>query len=178
MSSNAFFHRPLFRQPREKIEEYVGEKIRGPYGHSEPRKRAPGCVCNNPNLQRRRLWRICQNRPVHARARFRASQSSCRGTRWGREKLSSPQPLQRKTQVCSAICCLFSNRNQHHREGGSARHWSSARYRWRGDADVLFVHANGERKFLAEGEGVKRFPVMHNDFVLITKERSGKYPRA
>jgi hypothetical protein len=25
---------------------------------------------------------------------------------------------------------------------------------------------------------VKRFPVMHNDFVLITKERSGKYPRA
>ena len=38
----------------------------------------------------------------------------------------------------------------------------------RGDADVVLVHAkSAERKFLAEGEGVKRFPVMHNDFVLI-----------
>ena len=38
----------------------------------------------------------------------------------------------------------------------------------RGDADVVFVHAkSGEEKFLAEGEGVKRFPVMYNDFVLI-----------
>ena len=38
----------------------------------------------------------------------------------------------------------------------------------RGDADVAFVHAiSEEAKFLAEGEGVKRFPVMYNDFVLI-----------
>jgi len=38
----------------------------------------------------------------------------------------------------------------------------------RGDADVVFVHAkSAEEKFLAEGEGVKRFPVMYNDFVLI-----------
>src|SRR5690349_13064676 len=38
----------------------------------------------------------------------------------------------------------------------------------RGDADVVFVHDNSaEEKFLAEGEGVKRFPVMYNDFVLI-----------
>ena len=38
----------------------------------------------------------------------------------------------------------------------------------RGDADVVFVHAKAaEEKFLAEGEGVKRFPVMFNDFVLI-----------
>ena len=38
----------------------------------------------------------------------------------------------------------------------------------RGDADVVFVHAKAaEEKFLAEGEGVKRFPVMCNDFVLI-----------
>jgi tungstate transport system substrate-binding protein len=38
----------------------------------------------------------------------------------------------------------------------------------RGDADVVFVHAkSAEVKFLAEGEGVKRFPVMYNDFVLI-----------
>ncbi len=38
----------------------------------------------------------------------------------------------------------------------------------RGDADVVFVHAKAaEEKFLAEGEGVKRFPVMYNDFVLI-----------
>jgi tungstate transport system substrate-binding protein len=38
----------------------------------------------------------------------------------------------------------------------------------RGDADVVFVHAkSAEEKFLADGEGVKRFPVMYNDFVLI-----------
>jgi tungstate transport system substrate-binding protein len=38
----------------------------------------------------------------------------------------------------------------------------------RGDADVVFVHAKAlEEKFLAEGFGVKRHPVMYNDFVLI-----------
>ncbi len=38
----------------------------------------------------------------------------------------------------------------------------------RGDADVVFVHAkSAEEKFLAEGESLKRFPVMYNDFVLI-----------
>jgi tungstate transport system substrate-binding protein len=32
----------------------------------------------------------------------------------------------------------------------------------------VFVHAkSAEEKFLAQGEGVKRFPVMYNDFVLI-----------
>ncbi len=38
----------------------------------------------------------------------------------------------------------------------------------RGDADVVFVHArSAEEKFLSEGHGVKRFPVMYNDFVII-----------
>ena len=38
----------------------------------------------------------------------------------------------------------------------------------RGDADVVFVHAkSAEEKFLAEGFGVKRYPVMYNDFILI-----------
>ena len=38
----------------------------------------------------------------------------------------------------------------------------------RGDADVVFVHAkSAEEKFIAEGHGVKRLPVMYNDFVLI-----------
>jgi tungstate transport system substrate-binding protein len=38
----------------------------------------------------------------------------------------------------------------------------------RGDADVVFVHAKEqEEKFLAEGFGVKRFPVMYNDFILV-----------
>jgi tungstate transport system substrate-binding protein len=38
----------------------------------------------------------------------------------------------------------------------------------RGDADVVFVHAKAaEEKFLAEGQGVRRYPVMYNDFVLI-----------
>jgi tungstate transport system substrate-binding protein len=38
----------------------------------------------------------------------------------------------------------------------------------RGDADVVFVHArDAEEKFVSEGYGVKRLPVMYNDFVLI-----------
>jgi tungstate transport system substrate-binding protein len=38
----------------------------------------------------------------------------------------------------------------------------------RGDADVVFVHAkSAEEKFLAEGFGVKRYPVMYNDFVIV-----------
>jgi tungstate transport system substrate-binding protein len=41
-----------------------------------------------------------------------------------------------------------------------------------GDADVVFVHAKAaEEKFLAEGFGVKRFPVMYNDFILIGPAR-------
>ena len=38
----------------------------------------------------------------------------------------------------------------------------------RGDADVVFVHDQvAEEKFVAEGFGIKRLPVMVNDFVLI-----------
>ena len=38
----------------------------------------------------------------------------------------------------------------------------------RGDADVVFVHAPApEEKFVAEGEGVERFEVMYNDFVIV-----------
>lgn len=38
----------------------------------------------------------------------------------------------------------------------------------RGDADVVLVHDQAaEEKFEAEGFGVKRFPVMYNDFVLV-----------
>src|SRR5260370_41762405 len=36
----------------------------------------------------------------------------------------------------------------------------------RGDADVVLVHAKlDEERFLAEGYGVKRDPVMYNDFI-------------
>jgi tungstate transport system substrate-binding protein len=38
----------------------------------------------------------------------------------------------------------------------------------RGDADVVFVHdLPAEEKFLAEGFGVKRYPVMYNDFIIV-----------
>ena len=38
----------------------------------------------------------------------------------------------------------------------------------RGDADVVFVHdQKAEEKFVADGFGVKRYPVMYNDFILI-----------
>ena len=38
----------------------------------------------------------------------------------------------------------------------------------RGDADVVFVHARPqEEKFVADGFGVRRYPVMYNDFILV-----------
>ena len=38
----------------------------------------------------------------------------------------------------------------------------------RGDADVVFVHAKAqEEKFVSEGNGVKRSPVMYNDFIIV-----------
>ena len=37
-----------------------------------------------------------------------------------------------------------------------------------GDADVVFVHARAaEEKFVADGNGVARVPVMFNDFVIV-----------
>ena len=48
---------------------------------------------------------------------------------------------------------------------GTGRALDTAR---RGDADIVFVHAkSAEEKFLAEGHGVKRYPIMYNDFVLV-----------
>lgn len=41
-----------------------------------------------------------------------------------------------------------------------------------GDGDVLLVHAKAaEEKFVAAGEGVKRFDVMYNDFVIVGPEK-------
>jgi tungstate transport system substrate-binding protein len=38
----------------------------------------------------------------------------------------------------------------------------------RGDADVVFVHDRpAENMFMAEGQGVKRFDVMYNDFLIV-----------
>jgi tungstate transport system substrate-binding protein len=52
---------------------------------------------------------------------------------------------------------------------GTGQALDSAR---RGDADVVFVHAKAaEEAFLAQGFGVKRYPVMYNDFVLIGPRR-------
>src|SRR5574339_171183 len=38
----------------------------------------------------------------------------------------------------------------------------------RGDADVVFVHDKvAEEKFVSEGFGVKRLPVMYNDLIIV-----------
>ncbi|MCB2183292.1 MAG: substrate-binding domain-containing protein [Desulfobulbaceae bacterium] len=37
-----------------------------------------------------------------------------------------------------------------------------------GNVDIIFVHAKGrEEKFVQEGFGTKRYPVMHNDFIIL-----------
>lgn len=41
-----------------------------------------------------------------------------------------------------------------------------------GDVDLMFVHAKkAEEQFVAEGHGVKRHPVMYNDFVIVGPEK-------
>ena len=48
---------------------------------------------------------------------------------------------------------------------GTGQALDSAR---RGDVDVVFVHDQAaEEKFVAEGFGLKRWPVMYNDFVIV-----------
>lgn len=38
----------------------------------------------------------------------------------------------------------------------------------KGEADVLFVHSlDAEKRFMAEGSGINRKPVMHNDFIIV-----------
>jgi tungstate transport system substrate-binding protein len=38
----------------------------------------------------------------------------------------------------------------------------------RGEADVVFVHAKPQEQiFISEGEGIRRYPVMYDDFVLV-----------
>jgi tungstate transport system substrate-binding protein len=49
----------------------------------------------------------------------------------------------------------------------------------RGDADVVLVHAKPlEEKFMAQGQGVKRYDVMYNDFVLIGPQSDPAHVRA
>jgi len=51
---------------------------------------------------------------------------------------------------------------------GTSRALDTARH---GDADVVFVHSKAaQEKFVSEGFGVKRYPVMYEDFVLIGPE--------
>ena len=45
-----------------------------------------------------------------------------------------------------------------------------------GDVDIVLVHAKAsEEEFVASGAGVKRFPVMYNDFVVVGPGEEGKY---
>jgi tungstate transport system substrate-binding protein len=46
----------------------------------------------------------------------------------------------------------------------------------RGDADVVFVHDRAaESKFMSEEQGVKRFDVMYNDFVIVGPKSDGAH---
>jgi hypothetical protein len=60
---------------------------------------------------------------------------------------------------------LYALEGSQHRQPARCAPWRTGR---RGDADVVFIHAkSAELKFLADGHGVNRYPVMYNDFVLI-----------
>src|SRR5262245_24252806 len=82
--------------------------------------------------------------------------------------LWSPPPRRRRTPACSHILPLFKAKTGIDVKvvaQGTGQALDTGR---RGDADVLFVHAKAqEEKFVADGFGVKRYPGMYNDFVLI-----------
>ena len=66
------------------------------------------------------------------------------------------------------ILPLFKQKTGIDVEGDRPRNRAGPRNCETGDADVVFVHAKAqEEKFITDGFGVKRYPVMYNDFVLI-----------
>ena len=154
---------------RRKVEQYVEEKIGGLYGHSERRTRAFRDTFRTLNRQGRRLKHL--PKPSGACPRTVASLAIF---------LSGYPVVQEKSIVVASttstkdsglfeyLLPLFKQKTGITVKvlaQGTGQALDTGR---RGDADVVFVHAkSAERKFLAEGEGVKRFPVMHNDFVLI-----------
>ena len=90
---------------------------------------------------------------AHAQEKFITVASTTSTEQSGSSRISLPR-FEQKTGIKVHVVAL-----------GTGQALDLAR---RGDADVVFVHArSAEEKFLAEGEGVKRFPVMYNDFVLI-----------
>ena len=102
-----------------------------------------------------------------ARRQRRASAAAGRSRRTNRSWW--PRPPRRRIPACSAIILpLFKAKTGIDVKvvaQGTGQALDTGR---RGDADVVFVHAkSAEEKFLAEGFGVKRYPVMYNDFVLI-----------
>ena len=154
---------------RQKVEEYVEEKIRGLYGHSERRSEAFRDTFHTLNRQGRRLKHLPKTSAARARtvaslAIFLSGHTVVQEKSIVVASTTSAKNLglferllplfKRKTGIAVKVLAQ-----------GTGQALDAGR---RGDADVVFVHAkSAERKFLAEGEGVKRFPVMHNDFVLI-----------
>jgi hypothetical protein len=115
---------------RRKFEEYIDEKIRGLYGHSERRTRAFH---------------------DHFRIPIAASTTSLQDSGLFGHLL--PIFVQ-KTGITVEVVAA-----------GTGRALDAGR---RGGADIVFAHAkSAELRFLAEREGLKRFPLMYNDFVLV-----------
>ena len=82
---------------------------------------------------------------------------------------SSSRPPRPSSPACSATSCRCSRTKTGIEVRvvavGTGQAIKNAR---NGDGDVLFVHAKpDEEKFVADGQGVKRFDVMYNDFVIV-----------
>jgi tungstate transport system substrate-binding protein len=91
--------------------------------------------------------------PVHAQERFITVASTTSTEQSGLFKHLLPL-FEKKTAIQVRVVAL-----------GTGQALDMGR---RGDADVVFVHAQPlEEKFVAEGYGVRRFAVMYNDFVLV-----------
>ncbi len=96
---------------------------------------------------------LCLSFTAHAQQRFITVASTTSTEQSGLFKHLLPA-FEKKTGIQVRVVAL-----------GTGQSLDMAR---RGDADVVFVHARSlEEKFIAEGFGVKRMPVMYNDFVLI-----------
>jgi tungstate transport system substrate-binding protein len=103
------------------------------------------------------IWRVAVLAalaiPVHAQERFITVASTTSTEQSGLFRHLLPE-FQKKTGIQVRVVAL-----------GTGQALDMGR---RGDADVVFVHAQPlEEKFVAEGHGVRRFAVMYNDFVLV-----------
>jgi hypothetical protein len=77
--------------------------------------------------------------------------------------------------ICSVrlLAAALQGRDRHRREGRCGRDRPGPRHRAAGRCGRGLRDRPAEDKFMSEGQGVKRFDVMYNDFVIVGSSAAG-----